>query len=100
MAYLEGFEPPTYCLEGSCSIQLSYRYSFLCLLRAGNITIKVMLITIFSSGIKNYSIFFTACQDTFQRILFYSPAADMADPEMSVSAAIAYLLHSEIQQKT
>ena len=26
VAYLEGFEPPTYCLEGSCSIQLSYRY--------------------------------------------------------------------------
>ena len=23
MACLEGFEPPTYCLEGSCSIQLS-----------------------------------------------------------------------------
>ncbi len=22
---LEGFEPPTYCLEGSCSIQLSYK---------------------------------------------------------------------------
>ena len=24
MARFEGFEPPTYCLEGSCSIQLSY----------------------------------------------------------------------------
>ena len=24
VACLEGFEPPTYCLEGSCSIQLSY----------------------------------------------------------------------------
>ena len=24
MARQEGFEPPTYCLEGSCSIQLSY----------------------------------------------------------------------------
>ena len=24
MACLEGFEPPTYCLEGSCSILLSY----------------------------------------------------------------------------
>ena len=23
MAYLGGFEPSTYCLEGSCSIQLS-----------------------------------------------------------------------------
>ena len=23
MACLEGLEPPTYCLEGSCSIQLS-----------------------------------------------------------------------------
>ena len=23
VACLEGFEPPTYCLEGSCSIQLS-----------------------------------------------------------------------------
>ena len=26
MACLEGLEPPTYCLEGSCSIRLSYRY--------------------------------------------------------------------------
>ncbi len=26
MACLEGLEPPTYCLEGSCSIQLSYRH--------------------------------------------------------------------------
>ena len=25
MARLEGLEPPAYCLEGSCSIQLSYR---------------------------------------------------------------------------
>ena len=25
MARLEGLEPPTYCLEGSCSILLSYR---------------------------------------------------------------------------
>ena len=25
MAYLGGLEPSTYCLEGSCSIQLSYR---------------------------------------------------------------------------
>ena len=24
MARQEGFEPPAYCLEGSCSIQLSY----------------------------------------------------------------------------
>ena len=24
MARQEGFEPPTYCLEGSCSILLSY----------------------------------------------------------------------------
>ena len=24
MASPEGLEPPTYCLEGSCSIQLSY----------------------------------------------------------------------------
>ena len=24
MACPEGFEPPTYCLEGSCSIRLSY----------------------------------------------------------------------------
>ena len=24
MARQEGLEPPTYCLEGSCSIQLSY----------------------------------------------------------------------------
>ena len=23
MAHFEGLEPPTYCLEGSCSIQLS-----------------------------------------------------------------------------
>ena len=29
MAYLGGFEPSTYCLEGSCSIQLSYGYIFL-----------------------------------------------------------------------
>ena len=26
LACLEGFEPPTYCLEGSCSIRLSYGY--------------------------------------------------------------------------
>ena len=26
VAYPEGFEPPTYCLEGSCSIRLSYGY--------------------------------------------------------------------------
>ncbi len=26
MACLQGFEPRTYCLEGSCSIQLSYRH--------------------------------------------------------------------------
>ena len=26
LAYPEGFEPPTYCLEGSCSIRLSYGY--------------------------------------------------------------------------
>ena len=26
MACLRGFEPRTYCLEGSCSIQLSYRH--------------------------------------------------------------------------
>ena len=25
MARQEGLEPPTYCLEGSCSIQLSYQ---------------------------------------------------------------------------
>jgi hypothetical protein len=25
-----GFKPMTYCLEGSCSIQLSYRVSFFC----------------------------------------------------------------------
>ncbi len=25
MVRLEGFEPPTHCLEGSCSIQLSYK---------------------------------------------------------------------------
>ena len=25
MARQEGFEPPAYCLEGSCSIRLSYR---------------------------------------------------------------------------
>ena len=25
MARFEGLEPPTYCLEGSCSIQLSYK---------------------------------------------------------------------------
>ncbi len=25
MASLEGFEPTTRCLEGSCSVQLSYR---------------------------------------------------------------------------
>ena len=25
MVRLEGLEPPTYCLEGSCSIQLSYK---------------------------------------------------------------------------
>ena len=25
MARLEGLEPPTHCLEGSCSIHLSYR---------------------------------------------------------------------------
>ncbi len=25
MARLKGLEPPAYCLEGSCSIQLSYR---------------------------------------------------------------------------
>lgn len=25
---LEGFEPPTHCLEGSCSIQLSYKRAF------------------------------------------------------------------------
>jgi hypothetical protein len=25
LASLEGFEPTTYCLEGSCSVQLSYR---------------------------------------------------------------------------
>ena len=24
LACLEGLEPPTYCLEGSCSIQMSY----------------------------------------------------------------------------
>ena len=24
--YLAGIEPTTYCLEGNCSIQLSYRY--------------------------------------------------------------------------
>ena len=24
MARQEGFEPPTYCLEGSCSIRMSY----------------------------------------------------------------------------
>ena len=24
MGWVKGFEPPTYCLEGSCSIQLSY----------------------------------------------------------------------------
>ena len=28
MACLRGFEPRTYCLEGSCSIQLSYRHVF------------------------------------------------------------------------
>ena len=29
MVRQEGFEPPAYCLEGSCSIQLSYwRKSF------------------------------------------------------------------------
>ena len=26
MACPEGLEPPTYCLEGNCSIQLSYRH--------------------------------------------------------------------------
>ena len=26
LACLEGLEPPTYCLEGSCSILLSYRH--------------------------------------------------------------------------
>lgn len=25
LARLEGFEPPAHCLEGSCSIRLSYR---------------------------------------------------------------------------
>ena len=30
MVRQEGFEPPAYCLEGSCSIQLSYwRKSFM-----------------------------------------------------------------------
>ena len=28
VAYPEGFEPPTYCLEGSCSIRLSYGYIY------------------------------------------------------------------------
>ena len=28
MARQEGLEPPTYCLEGSCSIQLSYWREF------------------------------------------------------------------------
>ena len=28
VACLEGLEPPTYCLEGSCSIQLSYRHMY------------------------------------------------------------------------
>ena len=29
MAYLERFELPTQCLEGTCSVQLSYRYIIL-----------------------------------------------------------------------
>ncbi len=28
VARLKGLEPPTHCLEGSCSIQLSYRRNF------------------------------------------------------------------------
>ncbi len=28
LACPEGLEPPTYCLEGNCSIQLSYGQSF------------------------------------------------------------------------
>ena len=31
MARLEGLEPPTRCLEGSCSIHLSYRRTLLAL---------------------------------------------------------------------
>ena len=31
VARWEGLEPPTYCLEGSCSIQLSYQRKFKCL---------------------------------------------------------------------
>ena len=26
LAHLKGLEPPTHCLEGNCSIQLSYRH--------------------------------------------------------------------------
>jgi hypothetical protein len=35
MARLEGFEPPTGCLEGSCSVRLSYRRSRLIVPGAG-----------------------------------------------------------------
>ena len=36
MARLKGLEPLTYCLEGSCSIQLSYKRIFIKLAGAGD----------------------------------------------------------------
>ena len=38
-----GLEPKTYCLEGSCSIQLSYRTSLVCDLSFGKSAAKVVI---------------------------------------------------------
>ena len=40
VARLKGLEPPAHCLEGSCSIQLSYRRNFTALPKHANYYIR------------------------------------------------------------
>ena len=94
MAYPEGFEPPTYCLEGSCSIRLSYGYTFKHTLNQH--TILYTIVPRLSRGFCKFSrkscrIFFTTSNRLF---LTYT------EPTMRGKISQCYMTISQLQFNT
>ena len=82
MACLKGLEPPTHCLEGNCSIQLSYRHIYgagdgnrthATSLEGWNSTIELhpRIITVTATDLDYYIKMNSVCQYLFQK---YYPA--------------------------